>query len=49
MENNHSPKEYVNERLMWHKPQVQKLTIIVDTQKSPIVGLQSGVEFAGEG
>ena len=31
MENNHSPKEYVNERLMWHKPQLQKLTINVDT------------------
>ena len=37
------------EMLSWHKPQVQKLTIIVDTQNLPIVGLQSGGDFAGEG
>ena len=36
------------EMLSWHKPQVQKLTINVDTQLFT-QGLQSTIDFVAEG
>ena len=38
----------MDERLFWHKPEVQQLTINLDTADF-IVGLQSNVDLAGEG
>jgi len=46
MENNHSNEVSFIEKMMWHKPQVQKLTINVDTSQ---IGLSGPVDFATDG
>jgi len=45
---NKTPETITEERLPWHKPDVQKLTVNLDTA-AVILGLQSSADLAAEG
>jgi len=46
---NKTTETITEECLPWHKPEVQKLTVNLDTANVLNVGLQSSVDLAAEG
>ena len=44
---NKTTENTTEERLSWHKPEIQKLTINLDTAKA--LNLQSNIDFIDEG
>jgi len=46
---NKAPETTTEEHLPWHKPEVQKLTVNLDTAQILNVGLQSSADLAAEG
>jgi len=49
MMENKAPETTTEERLPWSKPEVQKLTVNLDTAIIVSVGLQSSADLAAEG
>jgi len=45
---NKTTETITEECLPWHKPEVQKLTVNLDTA-APAPGLQSSIDLVGEG